>query len=60
MRGEERTCLNWRGKPTMAEPACDFFTEGAPLGRSLLVCASDGRPSSRDPSPLGGESGVDC
>jgi hypothetical protein len=59
MRGEERTCLNWRGKPTMAELACDFFTEGAPLGRCLLGGASDDRPSPYERSfSLGGMFGI--
>src|ERR1035441_2172230 len=40
MRGEERTCRKRRGKPTMAELACDFFTNGAPLGRSPLASIS--------------------
>src|ERR1019366_10212359 len=33
MRGEERTCRERRGISTMAELACDFFTEGTAPGR---------------------------
>ena len=52
MGEEERTYPKGHGKPTMAELACDFFTDDSPRGRSLLVDTLPRGPLPEERSPL--------